>query len=285
MSKIIVDEIQKNGGDTLTLPTTDATANNQPMVGSSSGVLSFSPLALPAADSDANKPVTTDGSAQLQFGGFALPSSAGSSGQVLTSNGTAATWSAPGGGFTHAYEIDYSTTAASSTIILWTDIFGAGTAVTDIDLLQINFQGISSSGSNWYLQIYGRDSGGDASAGNYGQLYHGVYSSGTNMVGQESNSYLRIPAYAGANATDYSYGSGMWGQVNLYPEKEGSYGNIGGAYFIGYEQTSYTNPTAEQGSFGQNSTTSNHEEWALGMRIAVNTGSLNRGKIVVLGRK
>jgi len=92
MSKIIVDQIQKNGGDVLTLPATDATANNQPLVGSTTGVLSHSPLSLPAADGAANKPLTTDGSAQLQFGAFALPSTAGTDGQVLTSTGTAAAW-------------------------------------------------------------------------------------------------------------------------------------------------------------------------------------------------
>lgn len=109
MSKIIVDQIQKNGGDVLTLPATDATANNQPLVGSTTGVLSHSPLSLPAADGAANKPVTTDGSAQLQFGAFALPSTAGTDGQVLTSTGSAAAWEAvpvpPGGlpseSFTH----------------------------------------------------------------------------------------------------------------------------------------------------------------------------------------
>ena len=95
MSKIIVDQIQKNGGDVLTLPATDATANNQPLVGSTTGVLSHSPLALPAADGAANKPVTTDGSAQLQFGAFALPSTAGTDGQVLTSTGSAAAWETP----------------------------------------------------------------------------------------------------------------------------------------------------------------------------------------------
>ena len=94
MSKIIVDQIQKNGGDVLTLPATDATANNQPLVGSTTGVLSHSPLSLPAADGTANKPVTTDGSAQLQFGAFALPSTAGTDGQVLTSTGSAAAWEA-----------------------------------------------------------------------------------------------------------------------------------------------------------------------------------------------
>lgn len=94
MSKIIVDQIQSNGGDVLTVPTTDATANNQPVVGSTSGVLTFSPLALPSADGAANKPLTTDGSAQLQFGAFALPTTTGTDGQVLTSTGTAAAWEA-----------------------------------------------------------------------------------------------------------------------------------------------------------------------------------------------
>ena len=87
MSKIIVDQIQKNGGDVLTLPTNDATANNQPIVGSTTGVLSHSPLALPAADGAANRPVTTDGSGQLQFGSFSLPNSTGTNGQTLNSDG------------------------------------------------------------------------------------------------------------------------------------------------------------------------------------------------------
>lgn len=98
MSKIIVDQIQKNGGDVLTLPATDATANNQALVGSTTGALTFSPLALPAADSDANKPVTTDGAGQLQFGGFALPAGAGTNGQFLSTNGTSASWSSPSPG-------------------------------------------------------------------------------------------------------------------------------------------------------------------------------------------
>jgi len=94
MSKIIVDQVQKNGGDVLTLPATDATANNQPLVGATNGNLTFSPLALPAADGTANKPVTTDGSGQLQFGAFPIPSTAGNNGQFLKSNGTAAEWGA-----------------------------------------------------------------------------------------------------------------------------------------------------------------------------------------------
>lgn len=96
MSKIIVDQIQKNGGDVLTLPTNDATANNQPLVGSTTGVLSHSPLSLPAADGAANRPVTTDGSAQLQFGAFSLPTGTGANGQTLATDGAGGTsWSPP----------------------------------------------------------------------------------------------------------------------------------------------------------------------------------------------
>ena len=87
LSKIIADQVQKNGGDVLTPPSTDA-RNNQPMVGATNGNLTFSPLALPAADGAANRPVTTDGSAQLQFGAFAIPATAGTNGQFLTTNGT-----------------------------------------------------------------------------------------------------------------------------------------------------------------------------------------------------
>ena len=59
MSKIIVDQIQKNGGTALTVPSADGTAN-QPVVTNGSGVLAFSPLAMPAADGSANYPVKTD---------------------------------------------------------------------------------------------------------------------------------------------------------------------------------------------------------------------------------
>lgn len=285
MSKIIVDEIQKNGGDTLTLPTTDASANNQPMVGSTGGVLSFSPLALPAADGDANKPVTTDGAAQLQFGAFALPATAGTDGQVLTSTGSAAAWEAVPAGFNASYEVDFTTSSASSVIILWTDIFGAGTTVSDIKMVQLYFQGISGT-DNAHLRIYGRKSGADATAANYGQLFHTVYSSGTETAGSNTTSYMRMPIYNNTANTEYSYGSGLWGFFHLTPRKEGTYGNIGGNYQVSYEQaTSYTYPTVEYGSFGNYSTNGTHDEWTEGMRVTASSGAWNRGKLIVLGRK
>ena len=87
MSKIIVDQIAKNGGVTLTIPSADGTAN-QPVVTNGSGVLAFSPLAMPAADGTANKPLRTDGSGQLGFAPYALPAADGTANQLLETNGS-----------------------------------------------------------------------------------------------------------------------------------------------------------------------------------------------------
>ena len=54
MAKIIVEQVQGgSGGTALTVPTAAATVNNQAVVGSTAGVLSHSPIALPAAASGA----------------------------------------------------------------------------------------------------------------------------------------------------------------------------------------------------------------------------------------
>ncbi len=78
MSKLIVDEIQKNGGDALTLPTTDATVNNQPMVGSTSGVLSFGPTGLPAADGTNGQYLIANGSGASSWVTVPVPSTVAS---------------------------------------------------------------------------------------------------------------------------------------------------------------------------------------------------------------
>ena len=90
MSKIIVDQIAKNGGATLTIPAADGSAN-QPVVTNGSGVLSFGAVGMPTADGTANKPVITNGSGQLSFGAVAVPTSDGTSGQVLTAAGDGTT--------------------------------------------------------------------------------------------------------------------------------------------------------------------------------------------------
>ena len=73
MSKIIVDEIQKNGGDALTLPATDASVNNQPMLGSTAGVLSFGPTGLPAADGTSGQVLTASGSGTSTWAAISAP--------------------------------------------------------------------------------------------------------------------------------------------------------------------------------------------------------------------
>lgn len=88
MSKIIVDQIAKNGGETLTLPAADGTSANQPVVTNGSGTLSFSTLSMPSADGTANKPLVTDGNGQLGFGVNAMPVADGAAGQLLITDGS-----------------------------------------------------------------------------------------------------------------------------------------------------------------------------------------------------
>ena len=75
MAKIIVEDIQGGStGDVLTIPQSKATLNNQPVVGSTTGVLSHSPVAMPAAVSPANnRPLVgaTDGT--TSFSPVAMP--------------------------------------------------------------------------------------------------------------------------------------------------------------------------------------------------------------------
>jgi len=89
MAKIIVEQVQGgSGGQALTIPTTRASANNQPIVGSTAGALSHSPLSLPAAAAGANnRPLLGSTDASTQFWSVALPSSDGSANQYLRTDG------------------------------------------------------------------------------------------------------------------------------------------------------------------------------------------------------
>lgn len=73
MSKLIVDQIQKNGGDALTLPATDATTANQPLVGSTTGVLSFGATGLPAADGTSGNVLTANGAGGSTWSALSVP--------------------------------------------------------------------------------------------------------------------------------------------------------------------------------------------------------------------
>ena len=90
MAKIIVEDIQGgSGGQALTIPTARASVNNQPVVGSTAGVLSHSPLSLPAAASGAaNRPLVGATNGATSFYSVALPSADGSANQYLQTNGS-----------------------------------------------------------------------------------------------------------------------------------------------------------------------------------------------------
>lgn len=88
MSKLIVDQIAKNGGAVLTLPAADGTVANQTLVTDGSGALSFSPLSMPAADGTANQALVTNASGVLGFSANKLPAADGTAGQFLTTNGS-----------------------------------------------------------------------------------------------------------------------------------------------------------------------------------------------------
>jgi hypothetical protein len=90
MSKIIVDQVATNGGDTFTFPAADGTIAKQPLVTDASGGLSFnttSPLP-PIADGTAGKAVVTDGSGQLEFSANVMPAADGTVGQYLSTDGS-----------------------------------------------------------------------------------------------------------------------------------------------------------------------------------------------------
>lgn len=133
MSKIIVDEIQKNGGDALTLPTTDATVNNQPMVGSTSGVLSFGPTALPASDGTSGQYLTANGSGGSTWVSVAEPSSVAadsvlSVGMVMSSSQrdnlySSGEWSSNGPANTNYYN---RLSDADSILQAWNMLLGDG---------------------------------------------------------------------------------------------------------------------------------------------------------------
>lgn len=154
MSKLIVDEIQKNGGDALTLPTTDATVNNQPMVGSTTGVLSFGPTGLPAADGTNGQYLMANGSGGSSWFSPSDPSPIAadnvlSVGMVISSSQrqnlySTGEWSSSGPNGTYYNRLS----DASSILQAWNMVLGDGrpNQIADAD----------ASGSNMF---YSGDSG------------------------------------------------------------------------------------------------------------------------------
>ena len=75
MSKLVTDKIQKSGGEELTLPSAQATADHQPLVGATDGTLSHSPIALPATVGTDGQVLTSTGAAASAWEALETPAS------------------------------------------------------------------------------------------------------------------------------------------------------------------------------------------------------------------
>lgn len=284
MSKIVVDQIQKNGGTTFTLPSTDGGAN-APLVTNGSGTLAYSPLRLPAADGAANKPLTTDGSGQLQFNPAALPATIGTAGQQLAVNSAANAleYVAPPSGVAYKKTFDFKTNNASTLDVLWSDI-SSEISYDDIAGVRLNIYELSSTGTT-YLYVYGLNASG--SVLNSGYL--GCNSDGYWGATQEHNSnqgWMKFPNYNQEfMATGYSYGFGMTGSFNFVPWREGSseeYNKSGGcSYHMRWQHSSNTYNYNEQGAWGVYSNDTTPGPWEGGFRLYATSGTFNHGRVVV----
>lgn len=130
MSKLVVDQIQKSGGPSLTLPTTSAGIANSIVVGDTSGNLSFTTLGNLLPNGVANSVLKTDGSGNLSFGAPSLNPAASSLviGAVRSSSAQANTygytWSSSGPWTTYQnYQVGSD---AVSTTQAWNMFLGDG---------------------------------------------------------------------------------------------------------------------------------------------------------------
>jgi hypothetical protein len=289
MSKIIVDQIAKNGGTTFTLPSTDGGAN-APLVTNGTGTLAYSPLKMPAADGTANKPITTDGSGQLQFNPNALPAAAGTAGQFLVSGGTgASTWgNATGGSFFKCY--DFLATSAANITVNYSDIESSLTK-DNVAGLTLHFYGVSSS-AECYFNIRGLNSSSSPiTTGYYGWSYMGRHGNGGAIQGDSHNSNdgrFWFPLYTTQSHSGYSYGSGLTGTISLYhgPEDSSVYRSPEMTYTIQYQQqTSYNGSNIEFGGYNSRATQQDSPEWTNGIYVYTSNGSFEKGRLVIEAHK
>ena len=290
MSKVIVDQIQKNGGTTFTLPSADGSSANQPLVTNGSGILAFSPLSMPAADGTANKPLVSDGAGQLGFNPNILPVSQGTAGQYLISGGAAAaTWqAASAGSFFKAY--DFNASSATAVVIKYSDI-DASLTKDNVAGMTLHLYGVSSS-SEAYFSIRGLDSSDNPiTTGYYGYTHFGLRGQGSQSQGISHNSNdgrFWFPIYTTASSTGYSYGSGMTGTINIYhgPESN-SFSRSPECHFnIQYQQgTSNNHPNIEHGGWNNYATQQTSPEWTNGIYWYITSGNFNAGRLVVEAHK
>lgn len=291
MSKIIVDQIAKNGGTTFTLPSTDGGAN-APLVTNGSGTLAYSPLQLPAADGAANKPITTNGSGQLQFNPAALPATIGTAGQQLAVN-TGATAleyvSAPTpNSATYSKTYDFKTLTATGTYdITWASI-NSSIQYSQVAGVRLSMYEVSCT-SQFYIYIYGLSSSNTLiSNGYFGTTYSGRYNS-SNMSGtydNSSNGFMRFPAYGNQIAeTNSTYGQGITGQIMFIPWREGTSHETdkgGGAHYnVMWQTSSYAYPNIEHGGYHNYGSQPSPTAMEGGFRLYSTSGSFNHGRLIV----
>ena len=288
MSKIIVDQIAKNGGTTFTLPSTDGGAN-APLVTNGTGTLAYSPLKLPAADGTANKPITTDGSGQLQFNPSALPAAIGTAGQQLAVNSgaTALEYVAPSTSVAYKKTYDFNTLSAAQTYdITWGDISSQIT-YAKIAGVRLSMYEVAMSGAA-YIYIYGLNSSGThISSGYFGGSYRGRYNS-NNMEGQDHNSnqgWMRFPNYGNTISSVSSYGFGITGQILWQPWREGTSDQLnksgGCSYTVQWQHSSNSWQNIEHGGWGNYATQNSPAAAEGGFRFYSTNGNFNHGRLVV----
>ena len=289
MSKIIVDQIAKNGGTTFTLPSTDGGAN-APLVTNGTGTLAYSPLKLPAADGTANKPITTDGSGQLQFNPAALPAAIGTAGQQLAVNtgATALEYVAAPSPSAYKKTYDFNTLSAAGTYdITWASI-NSSITYAKIAGVRLSMYEISSASAT-YIYIYGLNSSGSAITTGYlgGSFYYRQNtSSGQDQMHNGNAGWMRFPGYGQQiYNTDTSYGQGITGQINFIPWREGSgdQNTKGGGctYNIMWQHSSNSYPNIEFGGWNSYATSAAPAAMEGGFRFYSTSNSFNHGKLVV----
>lgn len=283
MSKVIVDQIQKNGGTTFTLPSTDGGAN-APLTTNASGTLAFSPLKLPAADGTANKPITTDGSGQLQFSPNALPAAIGTAGQVMKVNSGATALEYGSIAVSSIKKtLNFKTNPAQSSLVTYASI-SSDIAFANVAGVRLSVFELASSSAT-HMRIYGLNASGTRiSSGYFGCRYDTPQSNGS--VHNSNGGYIRFPGYSTNFAqTGYNYGQGFTGTIMFNPWREGSGNELNKAFQCKYDMTwqhsSETEPYIEHGGWGQYETQTDGGEWAGGFEIYAEAGNFNHGRVVV----
>jgi len=276
MSKIIVDQIAKNGGATLTIPAADGSAN-QPVVTDGAGNLSFAPNKMPTADGTANKPVVTDGSGQLSFSPVPMPTSMGTAGQYQTvqSDGSMAFVDVPEASewitvYDHAEDgntsyIDYTTT----------------TPAADLKGFDIRFTGLRT-GTNSKVYVYPLNSSGSTiDTGTSHSSFYGMYSNASQTGDTNNNSYIYMSNYDVYGSSTYSMGA--TGYMTIGYDKEQHNGRKWNALWdMTFKRSSgYNDHVRYYGSMEPYNTSNNLSADLGGFRFSFQGHTIERGFLEV----